>query len=153
MDRWLRITLPIFTANDAMMLFEALWEMDIRCTLEINWKGENSELDWKALNWMNEVISDGLRLNIFPLDERLKKKTVFSLWRKEMTILANPTLWSKICMCYLYNEGGKALWDTLGKNSINTNTVFLGTCYQCKNKEHIRLKHWNMESYNFTGIL
>lgn len=140
---WLRITMPIFTSNDAMMLFEVLWKMDCRCTLEINWKGENSELDWEALNWMNEFISGGLRLNIFPLDERLKKK-LFSLRKKEMTILANPTLWSEICMCYVYNEGGKTLWDTLGKTLSIQTLSFLGHAVNVKIKN---ILDWNTETW------
>lgn len=98
---WLRITMPIFTSNDAMMLFEVLWKMDCRCTLEINWKAENSELDWEALNWMNEFISGGLRLNIFPLDERLKKK-LFFLWGKRKWQFLPTLLYDLRFVCVMY---------------------------------------------------
>lgn len=60
--------------------------------------------------------------------------------RDKALFLANLHLWSEIYKCYLYNEKRKTL-GCLGQEYTNAKTVLYRTCYQCKNKEHIRLKH------------
>ena len=117
-----------------------LLKIHLRCTPKINWKGKKKTwIDWEALNRMNKFTADGLRLNIFTLEEmrhaRKKKKTVMSS-RKQSTILfcGNLHLWFEIYMCYLYHEDRKNPLGCIGQEYINRETVFRWTCCQCKSK-------------------
>ena len=112
--------------------FENTYQMYPKDKLET----KNTWIDWEALNQMNEFTSDGLRLNIFTLEEmRDARKRVLSS-TKQSTILfcGNVHLWSEIYMCYLYNEDGKNSLGCIGQEYINRETVFHWTCCQCKNK-------------------